>query len=307
VFGKNRGKRRFKISPLSIYRFVQGYLNFFFSWRGLPVRRHDLVIDVGSGDNPNIRADVLCDLYPQSNRERSGKQEIWLDERPFIVCDIQKLPFQNKVFDYVICSHLLEHVEDPEQAAKELTRIGKRGRVETPGDLFETLYGWPFHRWKVSRGGDGRVIFERKDPLKQGLLPEVIRKSREFEKLVARFSHEFLVRFEWQDSFFVEVRGKEMSARGQASLNPARFTPEMTKRRTLRQRAKALLIQSIRLFISRHTRMSLSEILCCPACRGPLQDRRDGFFCQSCDRLFPGKNGVFFFVEEMKTFSGTLP
>ncbi len=32
--------------------------------------RRDLVLDVGSGDNPHIRADVLCDAAARSSGER---------------------------------------------------------------------------------------------------------------------------------------------------------------------------------------------------------------------------------------------
>lgn len=41
--------------------------------------------------------------------------------------DVMNLPIKNNVYDYFICSHVLEHVESDEQAIRELYRITKTG------------------------------------------------------------------------------------------------------------------------------------------------------------------------------------
>ena len=50
----------------------------------------DLILDVGSGDNPLRKANVLCDLY-RENIHRG--QNVVIDKRPFLFCDVQYLPF----------------------------------------------------------------------------------------------------------------------------------------------------------------------------------------------------------------------
>lgn len=282
------------------YRFLRGYAHFFFSWKGLPVKRQDLVADIGSGDNPNIRADILCDLYPESNDERSGRFGIWVDERPFILCDIHQLPFRDKAFDYIICSHLLEHVADPQRAVQELTRVGRRGRIETPSQLFEILYGWSFHRWRVARDGKGRLIFEGKDISVTGLLSEPIKKSREFEKLVSKFPSEFLVKFEWEGTFPVEVRGKGVSSVNKKSPDPNEIFLEKILQRTLRRKIKIFLIGAIRRCVSSHSSITLSDLLCCPKCHGALLKESEGFVCKTCPQHFPERNGIFFFYDKTK-------
>lgn len=42
-------------------------------------------------------------------------------------CDVQKLPFHDKVFDLVICNHVLEHVNDDKRAMSEILRVMKPG------------------------------------------------------------------------------------------------------------------------------------------------------------------------------------
>lgn len=49
-----------------------------------------------------------------------------------IVDDIYNLPFRNKYFGTVLCSHTIEHVEDPEKFYHELVRIGKRVKIVVP-------------------------------------------------------------------------------------------------------------------------------------------------------------------------------
>ena len=40
--------------------------------------------------------------------------------------DLQNLPFDDESFDFFICSHVLEHVEDDRAAMRELYRITKK-------------------------------------------------------------------------------------------------------------------------------------------------------------------------------------
>jgi len=48
------------------------------------------------------------------------------------VSDICCLPFEDKQFDTVLCSHTLEHVDDPRAFYQELQRVGKHVTVLVP-------------------------------------------------------------------------------------------------------------------------------------------------------------------------------
>lgn len=55
--------------------------------------------------------------------------EIGKKERPFLTLKegtIYKLPYKDNSFDLVICSEVLEHLEDPKKALEELHRVTKK-------------------------------------------------------------------------------------------------------------------------------------------------------------------------------------
>jgi hypothetical protein len=115
-----------------------------------------LVLEIGSGDNPNPRSDVLVDRFLGSdNRERGGDLVV---DRPFVVADAHHLPFKDGAFAYAICSHILEHMDDPEQFARELRRTSEAGYIQSPSEIAERLFHWSFHRWYVNLVGDTLVL-----------------------------------------------------------------------------------------------------------------------------------------------------
>lgn len=94
----------------------------------LPVDDEALVLDVGSGDKPSWRADVLLDRYlgEEFGVQRSGRERARIS-RPLFNADAAAMPFADGAFDYTICSNLLEHVVDPEGVLRELMRVSRAG------------------------------------------------------------------------------------------------------------------------------------------------------------------------------------
>ena len=121
-----------------------------------------LVLEIGSGDNPNTRSNVLVDRFLGSdNRERGGDLVV---DRPFVVADAHHLPFKDGAFSYTICSHILEHMDDPQQFARELERVSAAGYIQSPSEIAEKLFHWSFHRWYVNLVDDTLVLHPR-DPV----------------------------------------------------------------------------------------------------------------------------------------------
>ena len=112
------------------------------------------VLDVGSGQSPHPRADVLLERYPEENRHRAG-DPIDVSDPRLVVGDACDMPFADAEFDFVIASHIAEHVDDPRAFCRELARVGHRGYIETPGWLGDMLLREEFHLWRVRKRNDG--------------------------------------------------------------------------------------------------------------------------------------------------------
>jgi hypothetical protein len=79
--------------------------------------------------------------------------------------------FQDKEFDFVICSHVLEDIRDPIYTCSQLVRVAKSGYIEVPSRFRECAKlnpsdptaGWDHHRWIVDVEND-TVAFTFKNP-----------------------------------------------------------------------------------------------------------------------------------------------
>jgi SAM-dependent methyltransferase len=166
--------------------------------------KHGLVLEIGSGDNPNPRADILVDKFLFDNTERGGNIVI---DRPMVVADAHHLPFKEGVFAYTICSHILEHMDDPVQFASELTRVSKAGYIQSPAEIAERMFHWSFHRWYVNLVDDTLVLHPR-DPVEPfGEFFDYLYAYNPAYYLFQRsMPHLFWVEKEWHGTLKVEVR-----------------------------------------------------------------------------------------------------
>jgi len=88
------------------------------------------ILDIGCGYTAHKKANVICDVQDLSNFYKDQK---------FVKLENKKLPFDDKEFDFVISSHVMEHVEDLDFFIKELQRISLRGYIELPTILEDNL------------------------------------------------------------------------------------------------------------------------------------------------------------------------
>jgi len=110
-----------------------------------------LVVDVGSGHNPHPRANVLVDRFIYDNTERSGQKLVLPNNKYFVAADACAIPFKDKSFDFAICSHVAEHIDNVETLFLELNRVAKKGYLETPSKIAEIIRHAPNHRWFISK------------------------------------------------------------------------------------------------------------------------------------------------------------
>ncbi|MDR3358362.1 MAG: class I SAM-dependent methyltransferase [Desulfovibrio sp.] len=117
------------------------------------IKPNEKVLDMGSGHIPFPLATHFADIALEDDSVgRGGVAFKNVAGKPVFECDIEKTPFADKEFDFVYCSHVLEHVKNPEIACKELMRIGKRGYIECPSrgkDMFFSVAAISNHIWAV--------------------------------------------------------------------------------------------------------------------------------------------------------------
>ena len=88
------------------------------------------ILDIGCGYGANKYATTISDILDLSNHYK---------DKTFVKITEKKLPFNDKEFDFVIASHVAEHVEDVSFFLSELARIGKKGYIEVPTRLEDNL------------------------------------------------------------------------------------------------------------------------------------------------------------------------
>jgi len=106
-------------------------------------------LDIGCGTEP--KGDVNCDLFKGITPHLIRNEPIVPKEIPnFIQCDVVHLPFPDHTFDVVNASEVIEHLENPILALREMKRVSKRLvtldvpnlRRLTPEDNRFHLYSW---------------------------------------------------------------------------------------------------------------------------------------------------------------------
>ena len=128
------------------------------------------VLDIGCGPFPFAEATIVCDRFEGETVHRRG--DLRTDGKALVVADVAHLPFDDKFFDFVYCSHVLEHVEDPMAACSEIARVGKRGYVETPNFMKDALFcqaAGMSHHWHTIAQGNTLFFFEYSERQKQGI------------------------------------------------------------------------------------------------------------------------------------------
>ena len=245
-----------------------------------PVPSDALVLDVGSGGNPYPRANVLLDAY-EDTVERYNLPLI--KDRPMVFGLAERMPFRDKVFDFVVASHVLEHSSDPDAFISELIRVSKAGYIETPDGFFERINPFRFHRLEVFDKDNQLVIF-KKPSWKP--FPEIVDmyerkvKDSEFIRFLSRHPGPFYVRFYWEDKIDYTVLNPEVDA------NWALPVVEDGSYKDQHGRVRLFLLKLVRSLFSQRSRnrtIDLLALLRCPTCAtGGLQQSPAGLQCDSC-------------------------
>jgi len=120
----------------------------FFSEKIVSIKPTDKVLEIGPGATPYHRSDIFLEKDYDSVEEliaQSGRVGLLKTSKEVIKYKGDIFPFDDNEFDYIVCSHVLEHVDNVELFLKEVQRVGKRGYLEFPTVYYDYIYNFPEH------------------------------------------------------------------------------------------------------------------------------------------------------------------
>ncbi len=175
------------------------------------------VLDIGSGGWPFKQATHLADLFPGATTHRT--EPLRRDDRPFLTINIERMPFRDKEWDFTFCSHVLEHLDRPGDACRELMRVSRKGYIEVPTRLSDVMLNFTklkdHHRWHGLVLGRTLVFVEWRDTERRDVGTNYF-----FNALHSSYRNPFQALFEdnwsmfyamlqWRDRFDFVVINKE--------------------------------------------------------------------------------------------------
>ena len=147
-------------------KFVEEYLSQKKNWK---------ILDIGCGYTANKYSTHVADTQDFSNLYKDKK---------FTRIKEKKLPFADKEFNFIIASHVLEHVEDIEYFIKELERVANSGYIEVPTRLEDNLVdvNEKAHIWWINFDDINNSLFitKRKQIIEPFLSVSTIQNLRKF-------------------------------------------------------------------------------------------------------------------------------
>ena len=155
------------------------------------------ILDIGCGYRANKNATIIADIQDLSNHYKGKK---------FIKINGKNLPFKDKEFDFVIASHVIEHVEDFEFFMKELERISTKGYIELPSRLGDNLifenkndHIW----WFAYDDVNNQIIASKRNQLIDPFM--TVSMGKLFEEI---FRESFVLELAWEEKIEYKIDNK---------------------------------------------------------------------------------------------------
>ena len=147
------------------------------------------ILDVGCGYTAHENATVICDVQDLSS---------FYKDKNFIKLDGNVLPFKDNEFDFVIASHVIEHVKDVKTFINELSRISCKGYIELPTILEDNLVfeNKKDHIWHMEFDDvDNKLNISEKIQYLEPMI--TVSTSKKFSKI---FRQSLVLELYWEDN-----------------------------------------------------------------------------------------------------------
>lgn len=155
------------------------------------------ILDVGCGFRANKHATIIADIKDFTD---------FYKDKKFVKIEGKKFPFKDKEFDFVIASHVIEHVEDFEFFISELERIASNGYIELPTRLGDNLvfenkkdHLWWFYYDDIKN----KLIASKKNQILDSFI--TVSMAKLFEEI---YRESFVIELAWKDKIDYEIDNK---------------------------------------------------------------------------------------------------
>ena len=153
------------------------------------------VLDIGCGYSAHKDAKVVCDIQDLSS---------FYKDKNFIKLSEGNLPFKDKEFDFVISSHVIEHVQDVPSFIKELERVSSKGYIELPTVLEDNLVfeNKKDHLWQMWFDDDNsKLIISKRVQFIEPIL--TVSSVKKFSKY---FRQSMVIELFWENSIDFNIQ-----------------------------------------------------------------------------------------------------
>ena len=157
------------------------------------------ILDIGCGYTAHKSASVICDVQDLSSVYKN---------KNFVKLTNKILPFKDKEFDFVIASHVIEHVKDVEFFMKELQRVSSKGYIELPTILEDNLVfeNKKNHLWHMEFDDDeNKLIISKKIQFLEPVL--TVSSAKNFLK---HFRQSLVIELFWENSIEFNIIEKNL-------------------------------------------------------------------------------------------------
>ncbi len=185
----------------------------FFPEKIKSIKEKDLVLEIGPGSLPHPRSDIF--LEKRFNERETSAQRGYANKiiikKPIFYYDGGKFPFKNKEFDYVICSHVLEHIpyEELPLFISEMERIADKGYIEFPNVFYELINYQSVHLWLMNYR-EQIIYFMDKSFFKSNNIHKIYREMfysqvQYFPSIFNKYKEFYFCGFEWENKINYKI------------------------------------------------------------------------------------------------------
>ena len=187
----------------------------FFPEKIVSINEKDRVLEIGPGALPFSRANVYLDKEFDAAEEKLaqfGNAERTKELENLIYYQGNIFPFKDHEFDYVVCSHVIEHIDrnDLDIFLSEITRVASKGYIEVPNVFYEFICNTHVHKWLIGKDGNTLTFFP-KENIQNNKILDTFRAmfyncDNELEyNIFSRYKEAFFIGYEWNDNIEYKI------------------------------------------------------------------------------------------------------